>query len=278
MTNELPVSRFRADPGKCTACGLCVADCPARIIELENSVARVAPANDADCIGCQHCLAICPTAAVTVVGKNPADSRRVERADPVALERAILGRRSVRQFAAGNVAPETFRRVVDIVAHAPTGVNMRELRLSVVLDRDVMDGLRRRVCEALAGLGDRVDEEQRWIVDLARDWLNGGADGIFRDAPHVVVASAGPGQVCKIPDCLIALSYFDLYASVNGIGTTWCGMFDAVLRLVPESRKWMGIPDDHEIGYAMLFGPAGVRYARSAQHDPADVNVVERLG
>ncbi len=92
-----------------------------------------------------------------------------------------------------------------------------------------------------------------------------------------MVVSGGPQGACKIPDCLIALSYFDLYAQANGIGTTWCGIIDTVLRFYPEIRKWLGLPDDHELGYAMLFGPAGVTYPRAAQHPAEDVFVVDAL-
>ncbi len=122
-----------------------------------------------------------------------------------------------------------------------------------------------------------IPEDQRWIVSVARSWLDGGEDGIFRNAPHVIVVTGGKGQIHTKVDSVIALSYFELAAVSLGVGTTWCGMFDNVLRSVPESRKWLGIPGDHDIGYTMLFGNARVRYARSAQHGPASLNMVKGL-
>ncbi len=281
MSHALPVSRFHADPSQCTRCGLCVADCPANIIRLESGgVPRITPEDDADCIYCQHCLAICPVAAISVAGKIPGDSRPLEKtgaADAAAIERAIYARRSVRKFAAEPVDAATIRRILNVVAHAPTAVNARDLHSTVVSGADAMAALRKRTCEALASLGERLPEDVRWMGSVARQWLDGGADGIFRDAPHLIVMTGGPNQVHTKVDSVIALSYFDLYASAQGIGTTWCGMFDTVLRIVPESKTWLGIPEEREIGYAMLFGKAAVRYARTAQHGPADVDIVERL-
>ncbi|MDR2893058.1 MAG: nitroreductase family protein [Deltaproteobacteria bacterium] len=264
------------DPKKCTGCGLCIADCPTRIIKMENGIPGIKPENDDECIVCQHCLAICPTAAVTVGGKLPANSRALEAVDATALEMAILARRSVRQFS-GEVDEQTLRRVMDIVNHAPTAVNARDLHFTIVSGMEAMAELRKRTCEALIKDAARIDASRQWIVSVARLWLNRGVDGIFRNAPHIVVVSCGKEQVHPKVDSVIALSYFDLYASSLGIGTTWCGMFDTVLRQLPESRSWLGIPDDHEIGYAMLFGKTGVRYARAAQHSPAGVKILKGL-
>jgi Nitroreductase len=277
MPTNLPNSRFTADPAKCVACGMCVMDCPAHIITIEAGLARIAPELDEDCIGCQHCLAVCPYGAVSVAGCEPAASRDVGAFDAASLDNLIRSRRSVRQFAPGGVEPELVRRILDTVANAPTGVNIRHRRFTVILDTAVMDDFRDRAAKALVDNAALVPEESAWLVDFARDWLDDGVDGLCRGAPHMIVVTAGPEGVCKEADCLIALSYFDLYAQANGVGTTWCGMVDAILRLLPESRKWLGIPDDHEIGYAMLFGPAGVRYPRTAQHEPEDVVFVEKL-
>ncbi|MDR1745091.1 MAG: nitroreductase family protein [Planctomycetota bacterium] len=275
--SSLPVSQFHVDPAKCTACGACVRDCPVGIIHIADGVAAVKPADDAECVGCQHCLAICPFAAVGVAGKKPEDSRPVGGCDPAVLDRLIRSRRSVRQFAPGVVEPALLRRVMETVAYAPTGVNIRDLLFTIVHDPKVMGALRQRVCEALVARAGQLPPDHAWLADLAKDWLDKKVDGIFRTAPHLIVVTAGSGQICKVPDCLIALSYFDLVAQANNIGTTWCGMMDGVLRCLPECRSWLGIPGDHELGYVMLFGPKGVDYARTAQYDLSGVTMVEKL-
>ncbi|MCD7898000.1 MAG: nitroreductase family protein [Planctomycetaceae bacterium] len=277
MTAQLPVSQFRADPGKCVACGMCVLDCPTHIIDIADCVARVVPEKDPECLRCLHCLAVCPYGAVSAAGVDPEDTEAVTPFDPDSLRNLILARRSVRQFGAGTVDEETFRRILAVVREAPTGVNVRHRRFTAILDPKVLAELRDKVAHALVATPEKLPPEQSWLVDIAREWLDDGVDGIFRNAPHLLVVTAGPEGICKVPDCIIALSYFDLYAQANGIGTTWCGMVEAVLRYLPESRRWLGVPPDHEIGYAMLFGPAGVTYRRTVRHDDEDVLVLDRL-
>ncbi len=271
-------SGFSVDSATCTACGACAKDCPAGIIEIKDKCATIAPENDAECLGCQHCLAICPAGAVSVAGCRPEHSPAIKPFDPASLDNLIRARRSVRRFAPGGVSQETFHRILDAVANAPTGVNIRHRRFTAILDPKVMDEFRDRVAKTVVADAGRLPEETAWMADMAKSWVERGVDEICRGAPHLLVVSAGPEGACKVPDCLIALSYFDLYAQANGIGTTWCGIVDTVLRVYPEIRKWLGIPDDHELGYAMLFGPAGVHYARTGQHAPEDVFVVDRLG
>ena len=72
------------------------------------------------------------------------------------------------------------------------------------------------------------------------------------------------------PDCLIALSYFELFAQANGVGTVWNGLAKwAINDLLPETRHLLGIPDDHIFGYAMVFGYPDVHFTRTVQHYPA---------
>lgn len=270
-------SGFRVDAEKCVACGACVKDCLAGIIELDGSVAAIRAENDDECVRCQHCLAVCPTGAVSVAGAVPEMSLPAAGLSPEALERFIRSRRSVRQFAPQGVPPDEIRRILDVVACAPTGVNMRHRRFAVILEPAVMDDFRARTAKTLVEKEKSLPPDTVWLVELARLWLDSGVDVICRGAPHLLVVTAGPNQVCKVPDCLIALSYFDLYAQACGIGTTWAGMVEGVLRQCPESREWLGIPPDHEIGYAMLFGRAGVAYSRTVNHAAEDVAILSTL-
>lgn len=270
---EIP---FSADD-KCVACGKCAADCVASIITVENGRATVAPEDRDDCLGCQHCLAVCPTGAASVGGLDPKESRVLSRYNPHLLDLLIRGRRSVRQFSHQPVARELLDAILETVSHAPTGVNSRRRRFTVVLDEDVMSEFRDRVCRILAANPPSLPEEHSWLVAAAEKWLEKGRDVIFRNAPHLIVCSAGPEAATPEADCVIALSHFDLLATANGIGTVWCGMVNYALRHVPETRPLLGIPADHAIGYAMLFGTPAVVYTRTAQYRAEDVHYVDAL-
>lgn len=49
----------------CKGCGLCIAICPKKVLELNEQVKCVAVRPD-DCIGCRQCDNACPDMAITV--------------------------------------------------------------------------------------------------------------------------------------------------------------------------------------------------------------------
>lgn len=49
------------NPKECVGCGLCVSNCPADAITLENGKAKI---GEADCIGCGECVVVCKTEAL----------------------------------------------------------------------------------------------------------------------------------------------------------------------------------------------------------------------
>lgn len=268
---------FAADPDRCIACGLCADDCPANIIIIDAGLASVPAAEEDECLRCQHCLAVCPTAAVSVAGRRPEDSLSVGGPDFGELDRLMRSRRSVRRFDARPVDRELFDRVLRAAAYAPTGVNARDRRFTAILDPGVMSDLRDRCCQALAAGADRLPENLGWLAGAASKWLEKGRDVIFRSAPHILVVTAGPGATTGVADCLISLSYFELAAQTADIGTVWCGMVEMMLQHLPETRRFFGIPDDHQIGYAILFGRPGIRYPRTVQYEPEAVTILDRL-
>jgi hypothetical protein len=119
----------------------------------------------------------------------------------------------------------------------------------------------------------RLPEQLAFYADFVRLWEEKQVDIIFRDAPHLLIATAPRSAASPLPDCLIALSYFELYAQCNGVGTVWNGLAKLAMEdLLPETRQYLGIPDDHLFGYAMTFGRAAVHYLRTVQHGAARIN------
>jgi nitroreductase/NAD-dependent dihydropyrimidine dehydrogenase PreA subunit len=269
---------FIVNEQRCTRCGLCVADCPARIIAMEEGgFPFIAPEKEASCYRCQHCLAVCPTAAVSILGLKPEDSRLLagNYPDPAQLETLIKGRRSVRRYRDENLDPALLQHLLEVAWHAPTGVNARQVRFTVVDDREKLDRIRAEVMTGLARLvrANALPEGREFFADFVRVWEEKGQDILFRGAPHLLVASAPQTVACPLQDCMIALSYFELFAQANGVGTVWDGLAKwAISELVPETKKTLGIPEDHLLGYCMVFGWPAVQYARTVQHGPAIIH------
>ena len=62
------VLRPKADPARCTACGTCVAQCPAQALTLVETASGALAVVDASlCIGCFCCQEMCPEKAIALV-------------------------------------------------------------------------------------------------------------------------------------------------------------------------------------------------------------------
>jgi nitroreductase/NAD-dependent dihydropyrimidine dehydrogenase PreA subunit len=268
---------FTVNNVTCTRCGECVADCPAMIIAMENGFPAIAPEKEATCYKCQHCLAICPTGAISILGLKPTGSRPLATGfpDPDKLETLIKGRRSVRRYKDENLDPALLQKLLEVAWHAPTGVNSRQVRFTVVDDKDKLALLREEVMAGLTRLvrDNALPEAMGFYANFIRMWEENRFDVIFRGAPHLLVASVPKNVASPMPDCLIAMSYFELFAQANGVGTVWNGLAKwAINDLLPETRTRLGIPEDHLIGYAMAFGKPAVHFARTVQHGPANIS------
>ncbi|PLY04963.1 MAG: nitroreductase [Desulfuromonas sp.] len=274
--------QFTIDQDRCIACGLCAGDCPVKIISMASGIPEIVAGREQNCIGCQHCLAICPTAALSILGHDPDQSVVLEGnlPTPAALETLIRGRRSVRQYRDENLAPELVQQLLDVSWQAPTGVNRRSVTFHVIDDKEVMAAFR---TETYAGLAER-SETGRLVANyadfakFAALWHEKGIDVLFRGAPHLLVATAP--RSCPTPqeDCLIACSFFDLYARSLGVGTVWNGFIKwAITDILPELKVSLDIPSDHLVGYVLCFGAPLVSYKRTVDHGPARVRRVEGI-
>lgn len=266
---------FNVDHATCTTCGQCVRDCPAGIIEQSGAdVPFIRPENEESCIRCQHCLAVCPSAAVSIFGRDPANSTPLVDGSFPTLEKMlnlVRGRRSVRQYRDENVDPCLLQQVLAAIGNAPTGVNRMGLTFTVIDDKDAMQRFRVQTLTALAEAlqAGRVPEPYATIVEAVPEWFDKQVDIIFRGAPHMLVVSAGSEAVCPREDVNLALAYFELVAQSAGLGTVWCGLAKMAMELVPEQQRIAGVIPGHDY-YTMLFGWPAVRYARTVQRDDAD--------
>ncbi|NTW82786.1 MAG: 4Fe-4S dicluster domain-containing protein [Chlorobiaceae bacterium] len=262
----------------CTRCGECVADCPARIINMKGDGYPFIPVEkEINCYKCQHCFTVCPTGALSIHGLNPSGSRSLETGypEPDKLELLMKGRRSVRRYIDENLDPALLQKLLEVAWHAPTGVNSRQVLFTVLDSREKVARFREEVMSGLARVvrENALPKGREFYANFLKLWEEKQVDILFRKAPHLLVASAPETVATPAQDCLIALSYFELFAQANGVGTLWNGLAKwAIDGLLPETRKSLGIPASHQIGYVMVFGKPDVHYVRTVQHAPALIN------
>lgn len=263
---------FVLDTAKCNRCGLCVKDCPVRVITLDaNGYPEVQAEREAGCIRCQHCLAICPEGAVGIDGKRPENSFPID-ADSVPtfeqMDRLVRARRSVRHYRSSDVEPTVIAQLLSSLEHGPTGVNARQLTFTLIEQGSVLAALRTKIFDAIALAAEQgqLTERTAFLGKMAERWRDKSQDLIFRGAPHLLVVSAPSSTPCPQQDVALTLAYFELLAQSAGLGTVWCGYLRVVLEALPSLKPLLGL-NETDVYYAMLFGHSAVKYARTVQRE-----------
>ncbi len=188
------------------------------------------------------------------------------------MRNLLRQRRSIRFFRNENVSPEILSKLKESLHWSPTGCNDHRLFFSVVEDREAMDWFRGEAAKRLkilwkTGILRVIYPKSRNHV---REILD-GKDLIFRDAPHLIVASTPWNAPCAESDPLIALSYFDLYAQSLGLGTCWCGFAWHLFRWSGKMRKRLRLPPGYRPGAVLLFGMPDISYPRATAPLPFEI-------
>ncbi|HMK43257.1 MAG TPA: nitroreductase family protein [Dissulfurispiraceae bacterium] len=272
--------QFKVDKEKCVKCGSCIDDCPANIIDFLDDYPAIPAEKEEKCIACQHCFAVCPEGAISIFGLDPTSALQIagNMPAPKYVETLIKGRRSVRRYSTEPIDRTTIDGILNVIAHCPTGKNNRQTLFTVVDDATAMAKVKGEIIEVLRQLADQksLPSGMEFFEGVVKAW-DKGRDVIFRGAPHMLIASSPKSGPTPQADAVIALTSFDLLAQSMGIGTVWNGFLHWILTVVsPGVSRRLGIPDDHIIGYAMVFGKPAVQYHRCVLRGPAKINRVSR--
>lgn len=264
------------DENRCIQCGECAADCPVMLFDMSQGIPFIPEHRQERCIQCQHCLAICPTGALSILGFDPENSEEINFPQADLMANLIKGRRSVRRYRSEAVPSTTLDHLMDIVAYAPTGQNRALVRFTLIDDPTVMEQVRKVTYDGirLAIKENVLPDRLKFFVNFLRAY-DQGRDIIYRFAPHMILASAPATSASPEADPFIALSYFELMAQSMGLGTLWCGYARwAIEAIVPQLGQDLGIPADHKVMYALMFGFPDVTYSRTVQRKIQNVHRV----
>jgi nitroreductase/NAD-dependent dihydropyrimidine dehydrogenase PreA subunit len=258
---------FTVDTGKCVKCGACAETCPVKVIEFKKGVVPEAvPWAKKACINCGHCVAVCPKGAMSLV-EMPASGcepiREELKISGTSAEQLFKSRRSVRIYKEEPVDKKTIEKIIDISRYAPTGHNIQPVKWKVIYDRkkvvelkELVVGWMRHVIES-----DPAMAKKYYLANMISA-CEKGEDVILRGAPHLVAAYAAEDEKTADNACRITLTYFELAASVLGLGACWAGYLDIALSLWKPLRDALELPKGYKSYCSMMFGYPEYRYYR----------------
>lgn len=267
---------FEVDKEKCNRDGICADSCPSGLIEM-NDEGYPTPVHDAEdvCIRCGHCVAVCPTASLKhrVV--------KLERCLPLdenlkisqeQCEQLLKGRRSIRAFRKKPIPQEDLKRLIETARFAPTGHNSQNVEWLVLTNREEMrklSGLTVDWMRAIIRDNPQMAAEL-FLESVVKRWEL-GVDVILRDAPAVIITHAARNDRIGPINCVIALTYLELFAASMGMGCCWAGYFRGASVGYSPLSEALRLPQGHQCFGAMMIGYPRFSYHRIPTRKPPEI-------
>jgi nitroreductase/NAD-dependent dihydropyrimidine dehydrogenase PreA subunit len=269
---------FSVDPTTCKRDGICVAECPAGLIEMTSRESVPTPIEGAEqlCIKCGHCVAVCPHGALSLKTMSPEQCPPVRRElmlNQEHTEHFLRSRRSIRTYKKKPVDRAILAKLIDMARYAPSGSNLQPVHWLVIETTALLRPLAGIVVEWMRGVIDRQPEiAQPMRLDRVVAAWERGQDRVLRGAPHLIVAY-GPKSIPSAQSaCIIALTYLELAASSLGLGACWAGYFNAAANGHEPMIQALALPDGFQCFGAMMVGYPTYEYHRMPLRNGARIS------
>ncbi len=240
---------------KCVGCGMCVKDCVASALYIEDGKAKLR----SGCIECGHCFAICPAGAIDMPDY---DTSRCEAVTPMTeidsetLLAAMRSRRTIRQFKDIPVEQEKIDKILEAGRYAPTAANSQKTAYTILASKQ--DKIERecvKLFRAGVGIG-KIFSASLKNVDIHDNFF-------FKKAPLVIAVSGGDEV-----SATLASAYMELEANTLGLGVLYSGFFVACTKLNPKIKAMLKLPRGHKVVTCMIIGYPDVNYKRVVPRKP----------
>lgn len=253
---------------KCIKCGLCVNECPERVLTLgKNGREEISPNN---CIACGHCVAICPREAIDnelTPLCNQSNIKDYKKLTPQEAKNFLRSRRSISAYNETTVPKEKLIDLVNIAHFAPTGSNLQGISYMIVDDKDVINKAIKITLEELA----KDELLNKRFRNYIESYNSDGIDTVFRGAPCLILATAHVDFTRGRENSIFSLTYLELYAPSLGLGSCWAGVFEKIaLEDNSPMLELFNISKDKKITGAVMVGYPKYNYQRLTDRNPLE--------
>lgn len=254
------MSLFVIDKERCNQDGICVAECPAGILELKEGDSIPIPIENAEayCIKCGHCVAVCPSGAFSL------KDMKLEQCTPIRKELAITAgqaeqflcsRRSIRNFKNRPIERENLEKLLEIACYAPSAKNKQPWHWLVIEGDSEVQRLAGMVIDRMRAVIRKNLElaEKLEFTRFVEAW-DRGHGRICRNAPCVIIVHGNKNWGFGIEDCTLALNQFTLFAPAFKLGTCWAGVLYTIINQHAPLFEMLQLSRHHQAYGAMMVG------------------------
>lgn len=274
------MANMTVNKGKCIGCGLCVRDCLRNTIFIREGKAEI---DVSGCIKCGHCIAVCPQDAVSLgsIENMQWDSggfgpKRGSAPDPEVFLNFLKFRRSIRQYKKHEIEPEKMEAIIEAGGYSPTAGNRQKNRFIILKEnieqvrKAAIETLRHAAADESKDLGEREIYRKSW-ARMYDDYAEGRRDGLFFNAPAVILIVSDENNHYAEIDGGIAASRMELQANALGLGVCYIGFLNTAMEFDGRIKEMAGLKEDEKLAVAFITGYADVEYKRPAPRKPANV-------
>jgi nitroreductase len=179
---------------------------------------------------------------------------------------AIKSRRAIRSYEDKPVPDSAIQTILEAATYAPSAINVQPWKFTLVTNKAEMKNLsdiaKPGLIRALPDVGDEG------LIGLKKRLSNPNYN-IFYNAPLLIFVS-GVKSPYAVYDCSMAAQNMMLAAYTLGIGSCWIGTAVPTAN-DPKIKPSLGIPEDHDVHAAVIFGYPKGGFPKAPLKSPAQI-------
>ncbi len=179
---------------------------------------------------------------------------------------AIKSRRAIRSYELKTVPESAIQTILEAATYAPSAINVQPWKFTIVTNKDEMKQISDVAKPALIRMLPDVGDEG--LVGLKKQLSNPNYN-IFYNAPVLIFVS-GAKSPYVVYDCSMAAQNMMLIAYTLGIGSCWIGTAVPAANN-PKIKLALGIPEDHDVHAAVIFGYPKGGFPKAPPKRPAQI-------
>lgn len=287
------------DSDKCIKCEKCIASCSVKLFTVirEDNMEKKIQFDDPlrFCFRCGHCIAVCPTEAILYEGADPPyNFKEAKKPSELIgyedLMKFMRSRRSIRVYKDEPLSEDLIEKILESMRYSLSASNRQNRRYLVLTDPEDIKFLSDQVSQLMVkakrllvfkylavpfigGLVRRrlLNPKTKISLDRFLKDKKQGIDGIFFDAPCVIILHAPPYSKMTASDSAIAITHGMLASQSLGLGTCWIGFAQEYLWRYKKTRKELGIPKQNNVYGVFIVGHPDISFERAPPRREAKV-------
>jgi len=276
---------------KCSKCQKCTKVCTIGVIK-EGIFKIPEVVSEENCFRCGHCVAVCKEKAVihSEFNYNKLIDKKDINVTDEEMATFLATKRSCRFYKEAPISSEIWKKISETASYGPSAFNCEDRVITVINDKNILIKIQTDILKKLKKDLKLFKLLQKrpfcWIFhessrnhfkrlcldfETTLEKCKKGKDGLFHDAPYlVIVSSVGMDPLGK-DNSLAASHYLMLQAQAMGIGSAINGFAQSYPKIISKHVK---LPFMHKVFSAITMGYPEIDFQRSVKRKEIEFSMI----